>query len=402
MYRKSIRRLVIWTACGALLALPGSAGSQTQGSLPPPLAVSPEPADFDFREPTPTSELYRAWGEAFGIAVTFDPRMKSRAIGFQLRDVTALEALRVLNLSTGHFAVALDEKAILVADDTPQNRRTYETLVIRTFVLEHIEVKDAMTVVRSLLGAKHVAAHEELNAIILNDVIDKVRIAEQLLRVLDKPRAEAAIEVEVFHLAGRRRDAVAARLRRAGDDRRIGFPQRLSGEQLDDLRAAASLLTAPTLNVFSGEKGSWKLEDSYTVPTAGGAELVRIGLALEVSAQVKAASSQVEIKGSLSARDTLSAQPTGPVTASRETQWSARLGKGESLLLSGFLGFGRTAGGRDRGPRRTSFFDPSASDHGEILIALTPRIVAEPGYGQKDLEPICVGTEANLRLCGPF
>ncbi len=398
MHRDTSRRQIIRIVCG-LITVAAMASAQPPEAAPPLLAVSQEPADLIFPEPTSSEDLYRAWGRAFGIRVQFDRKFRSSESTLELAGATALESLHILNLSTGHFAVPIGETTILVADDTPQNRRLYETQVSQTFVFEHLEVKDAMTIIRSLLGAKHVAAHATQNAMVVRDSVEKVRIVAELLAVLDKPRAEAAIDVEVFHLSGRQRDEAAAKLR-GGDVARRGFPQRLTAAQLDDLRGAATLLAAPSFNVLSGETGRFKLEDSYTVPAAGGVAHVTVGLAFEATARVKPASDEVEISGQLTARDAVVPDGADPMTASRETMWSARLGEDESLLLSGFLRTGRRAAGRDRGSMPVSFFDPAAADHGEVLIAVSPRIVGEPVYSERDLAPLCIGTESNIKLCG--
>ena len=79
--------------------------------------------------------------------------------------------------AAGHFYKVLDEHSIIIAADTPQNRRNYEDLVIQTFFLSNAEVKDVMTMLRSLIGAKNVATNEQLNAIIMRDTADKVKVA---------------------------------------------------------------------------------------------------------------------------------------------------------------------------------------------------------------------------------
>ena len=56
--------------------------------------------------------------------------------------------------AAGHFYKVIDEHTILIAADTPQNRRIYEDLVIQTFFLSNAEVKDVMTMLRSLVDAQ--------------------------------------------------------------------------------------------------------------------------------------------------------------------------------------------------------------------------------------------------------
>ena len=392
-----------------LLGLPADPTLAQSEGFQQTLAVSEKPADLLFPEPTSVLDVYHSWSRAFGIQVLFDPKLKDSKIVIELTEATALTSLHILNVAAGHFFIQIDEKTILVADDTPQNRRTYTPQVIQTFELQDIPLKDMMTIVRSLIGAKNIAAGEASNLIILRDTVNKVLVAEELVRILDKPRAEAAIDVEVFHLDGQRRDDTAAKLRRGGrrggSGRSHGFPLRVATTQLDHLRSAAQTLADPTLNVLSGDKGTWSLVDSFGVPAGDGVPHLEVGLKLEIAARVKPASGSVAFRARLVAHDATESEGTVPVTGTRTTEWSARLDAGESLLLSGFLRTGRKSLTEDPGSLFVSFFEPSAEDRGEILIALTPRIVRKPGFTDRDLAPLCVGTETNVSFkagCGLF
>ncbi|MEE8523139.1 MAG: hypothetical protein V3T72_04340, partial [Thermoanaerobaculia bacterium] len=155
---------------------------EVRGARAQPPVLNPrsaEPIDLIFSEPTSALDIYRALGKAFGINVLFDPKIRDQEISIVLDEVTAQNALEILMRTVGHFYKVLDEHSIIIADDTPQNRRNYEDQVIQTFFLDNAEVKDVMTMVRSLIGAKHVAANEQLNAIVLRDNADTVKVAEQ-------------------------------------------------------------------------------------------------------------------------------------------------------------------------------------------------------------------------------
>ncbi len=151
-----------------LLVLLSFAGAAATAAATPPDGAadagsalgSGERRDLRFPEPTSVLDVYHAWERAFGVHVVFDPRLKDMEIAIELEAVTAPQSLALITQATGHFHVVLDENAILIAADTPQNRRQYETQVIRPFYLENLELKDAMTIVRSLLGLKHIAAHQ--------------------------------------------------------------------------------------------------------------------------------------------------------------------------------------------------------------------------------------------------
>ena len=112
----------------------------------------------------------------------------------------AADALEMLMRAANHFYKVLDEGSIIVAEENPQNRRVYEDLVIQTFFLSNADPKESMTMLRSLVGAKNIASNDQLNAIVLRDTADKVKVAERILMTNDKARGEVVIDVELLQI----------------------------------------------------------------------------------------------------------------------------------------------------------------------------------------------------------
>ncbi len=130
---------------------------RTRGARPQPPVLNPrsnEPISLDFPEPTPIFQIYKALGDAFGINILFDQNLKDQEISISLEDVTAQTALETLMRAAGHFYKVIDEHTIIIAADTPQNRKIYEDLVIQTFFLSNADVKDMITILRSLIDSR--------------------------------------------------------------------------------------------------------------------------------------------------------------------------------------------------------------------------------------------------------
>ncbi len=176
---------------------------RARGARPQPPMLNPrsdQPISLEFPQAVSIFQIYRALGQAFGINVLFDPNLKDQEIAIDLKDVTAQSALETLMHAAGHFYKVIDEHTILIAADTPQNRRTYEDLVIQTFYLSNAEVKDMTQILRSLIDAKKIATNEQLNAIILRDTADKVKVAEKIIETNDKAKAEVVVDVELLQI----------------------------------------------------------------------------------------------------------------------------------------------------------------------------------------------------------
>jgi general secretion pathway protein D len=166
-----------------------------QAKVQPPVLdpTSKEPITLNFPRPKPIKEIYSAVGKAYGFNVLFDPKLKDDRLAIELRDLSAEQALEMVMQGAGHFYKVLDKNSIIIAEDTPQNRREYEDLVIKTFFLSNADVKEIDKLLRSLIEARRLSTNEQLNAITLRDTADKVAIAEKLIRINDKAKAEVLI-----------------------------------------------------------------------------------------------------------------------------------------------------------------------------------------------------------------
>ena len=98
---------------------------------------SDKPINLNFPQPKPIKQIYRALADAAGINVIFDPQLKDDNVSIVLSNIEFQKALETLLRQENHFYKVIDERTILIAADTPQNRKTYEDLVIRTFFLSN-------------------------------------------------------------------------------------------------------------------------------------------------------------------------------------------------------------------------------------------------------------------------
>ena len=99
-----------------------------------------------------------------------------------------------------HFYKIIDEHTILIAADTPQNRKTYEDLVIRTFFLSNGDVTEVANALRALLQTTRISINKAENSITLRDTADKVAVAERIVEQNDKQLAEVVVDVELLQI----------------------------------------------------------------------------------------------------------------------------------------------------------------------------------------------------------
>jgi general secretion pathway protein D len=422
-----------------------------QATRPQPPVLNPrsnKPISLEFPEPVPIFQIYQALGKAFGINVLFDPNLKDQEISINLQEVTAQTALETLMRSANHFYKVIDEHTILIAADTPQNRRIYEDLVIQTFFLSNSEVKDMMTILRSLVDAKKIATNDQLNAIILRDTADKVKVAERIIEANDKSKAEVVIDVELLQInTGRLRElGVSLSQYSIGQqlDRGDNNPLRVSDipfiNQADWLltipsfvynfvksNSDAQLLAKPQVRITEGEKANLVIGDRVPIPlttfntqNVGGNNGIipitsfqyqDVGIKMELEPRVhhnQEITLKVKIEVSnISRFIEASAGQSQPVIGTRSFDSVIRLKDGETNFLAGLIRTDERSGesgipGLSEIPLLGRLFENKRNENErtDVILTLTPHIIRNAQITEEDLQPIWVGTEANITFRG--
>ncbi len=268
------------------------------------------------------------------------------------------------------FLISLPLIAVLAqtqgAEAAPEADR-HQGQEIRTFFLENAEVKDVMTMLRSLVGIKHVAANEEVNAILIRDTAENIELATEIVRTQDLPRNEVVVAAELLDLD---RPVLLDLARGSGG----GVPARLSRDELSRLRSSpgARVLAHPTLSAVAGKKAELLIGDRIPIDTGEGRVVYQeVGLKLVVVPRIHAVAGEVtlDFQVEMSHRAAGAGTPERPVIETRSVVSSTRLGDGESYLVTGLTGAG-----------------PSTVKNGEreIGLVLTPRIVRRIDAGRRD------------------
>lgn len=419
---------------------------------PPALnPASDEPMSLNFPSPTNVRDIYRAIGQAFGINILVDPKVREAKIAIELKNVSARMALENLIQASGHFYKVLDDKTVIVVEDTPQNRRDYEDLVVKTFFLSNGDVKDVNNMLRQLIDARRIAVNESLNSIVIRDTADKVAIAERLINANDKAKAEVLIDVELIQVDSTKLRNIGTSLSSysystAFDPTKLGLAAG-AGVPLDRLSeitrgmwsmaipsitlnliksaSEAETLAQPQLRITEREKASLVIGDQIPIPTTTfntsqtqGGNIVPmtafqykdVGIKIDIEPKVHH-NNEVTLK----LRVELSEQ-TGEVTVNGQTQpkfgtrtidSTIRLKNGETSLLAGLYKYNR----RDSSsgipflsdlPVIGTLFSAKNRDFRktDLVLTLTPHIIRNPDITEEDLAPLWVGTESRVTIFG--
>jgi general secretion pathway protein D len=434
---------------------------QVRGSRPKPPILEPasdRPINLNFPQPKPIKQIYKALADASGINVVFDPQLKDDNVAIVLTNMEFQRALETLMRQENHFYKIIDERTILIAADTPANRKTYEDLVIRTFFLSNADVTEVANALRSLLQTTRISVNKAENSITLRDTADKVAIAERIVEQNDKQLAEVVVDVELLQINTTKSQDLGVLLSayetkavlEAPGGAKTNFGADVptgtfSWDQLKDIsirsfgftlpsltysfiknNTDAELLARPQLRISEGQKAQLTIGDRVPIPTTTfntgttiGGNIVPVtsfqyqdvGIKIEVEPRVhhnKEVTLKLTIEVSnLNGFVEVQAGQRQPIIGTRTIASSIRLKDGETNFLAGLF---RT----DKSNTTNSvpflgelpilgrlFSKKATTDTGtDLVLTLTPHIIRIPDVTAEDLEPVYVGTDANISFQG--
>ncbi|HEY2797260.1 MAG TPA: secretin N-terminal domain-containing protein [Thermoanaerobaculia bacterium] len=418
--------------------------------------ASDRPINLNFPQPKPIKQIYRALADAAGINIIFDPQLKDDNVSIVLTNIEFQKALETLIRQENHFYKIIDERTILIAADTPANRKTYEDLVIRTFFLSNGDVTEVANSLRALLQTTRISVNKAENSITLRDTADKVSVAERIVEQNDKQLSEVVIDVELLQINTDKADtlglllkpySIGAQIPAPGGVTNLGGAASLAGgnfswgqlkqininsfgftlptAQIDFIKnnGAAELLAKPQLRVSEGQKAQLLIGDKVPIPVTTfpvvggtGANLTTnvtsfqyqdVGIKIEVEPRVHH-NKEVTLKLQLEVSQITSYNAAGqPTIGTRTVAANIRLKDGETNFLAGLFRTDKTLH-RDTIPwvgdipliGRLVSHTITSTMNTDVVLTLTPHIIRIPDVTEEDVTPVYVGTDANISYQG--
>jgi general secretion pathway protein D len=419
---------------------------------------SDRPINLNFPQPKPIKQIYRALADAAGINVVFDPQLKDDNVSIVLSSIEFQKALETLIRQENHFYKIIDEKSILIAADTPQNRKTYEDLVIRTFFLSNADVTEVANALRALLQTTRISVNKAENSITLRDTSDKVAVAERIVEQNDKQVAEVVVDVELLQINTTKAQNLGIQLVPRAVGATIPSPgtgvtnlgatvaNGFTWDQLQQIgiksfgftipsvvltfikdNSDAELLAKPQLRIAEGQKAQLLIGDRVPIPVSSfntsnvsGSNVVPItsyqyqdiGIKIEVEPRVHhnkevTLKLMTEVSNIAGYAPTTQGQQPQPIIGTRTISSNIRLRDGETNFLAGLY---RTDKSNAKEtipfigdiPVIGRIFSRVNTDDKttDLVLTLTPHIIRIPDITEEDLTPVYVGTDSNISYQG--
>jgi len=190
-------------------ATAGTGATPAGSSTTRPQEALPQPKPEQVRTIAYSGDLkpfIRTLADDLKLNVMFDKQTfaQPRPIDINLHEVTTARALDYIFLQEGLFFQKLDKRTILVADQG--RRQQFQQLVVRTFYLSNTDPDSASALIGRALPASVgrpqaiVVPDKYTNSLTVRDTAENIALIGDLLRSIDKDRAEVVMDVDIYEV----------------------------------------------------------------------------------------------------------------------------------------------------------------------------------------------------------
>lgn len=415
---------------------------------------SNKPITLKFRN-TRITDVFAIVTRLSGINFIFDEAVKDQNFSIFLEDATFEQALDIITNMNRLGRKVLNENTIIVYPKTPEKMKQYEELVVKTIFLNNLDAKKAINLLRTMLQIKKVYVNEELNAIVIRDVAATVDVAQKILEANDLSDAEVLLEVEVIEVKKTDQESFGLTLSQYGVTFGAGeggnlYLDTLGGtaQSTENLAqvfswngtggfitvpnatynfgktlANAEVLANPKIRVKNREKSKFNVatrEPITTISTTAGTtgystnvQYVDVGIKLNAEPIIQL-NNEINLKLSLEVSSKLD-EKTAPdgttliTIGTRNVDTVLTLKDGETSVIGGLIA-SSTSSNKQKvfilsdipiiGPLLTG--TTNKKEKGELVLAITPRIVRLPSVPEGDHASFWSGKEDEPSTTSPY
>ena len=162
-------------------------------------AGSSQPMTWRFQQ-VKVKEVFEILARTAGVNVIFDKDVRDDPITIFVKDLPFDDALNLILSTNNLLTQRIGSDTLLVMPNTKQKQAQYQDLLVRTFYLTNAKAKDAVTLVRTMLGSKQIYVDEKINAIVVRDEPAKLQLAERMLFAIDRREPEVELDLEILEV----------------------------------------------------------------------------------------------------------------------------------------------------------------------------------------------------------
>ncbi|MBI1754241.1 MAG: hypothetical protein HY014_15320 [Acidobacteria bacterium] len=156
--------------------------------------------DLNFSRKTSLKEIFATLSKASGVNIITHASYQDQSISIDLRGLPFQRILDTLMLQNDLFYKVIDKNTIMVFKDTQQNKDKYENQIIKTYYLSYADPAELRSTLTTLNPQLRVFTDKRTNALIVKAKPVELAIADQVIRTLDKGKAEVMVYFELMEV----------------------------------------------------------------------------------------------------------------------------------------------------------------------------------------------------------
>ena len=156
--------------------------------------------DLNFSRRTSLKEIFGTLSKASGVNIIAHSSFQDQTISIDLRGLPFQRVLDTLMLQNDLFFKVIDKNTIMVFKATPQNREQYENQIIKTYYLSHADPNELRSTLTTINPQLRVFTDKRINALIVKAKPLELAIVDQVIRTLDKAKAEVMVYLELMEV----------------------------------------------------------------------------------------------------------------------------------------------------------------------------------------------------------
>lgn len=161
--------------------------------------TSTKPISLKFKN-TDIKDAFNILAKLSGVNFILDESLKKQSFTFDITEVSFPQALELILQMNKLGKKILNSRTIIIYSRSKDGDKQFTDHLIQTFYLSNIDAKKAVNLLRTMLQLRKVYVHEELNAIIIRDTSDVIKLAGQMLEAADRADAEVTFELEIIEV----------------------------------------------------------------------------------------------------------------------------------------------------------------------------------------------------------
>jgi len=184
-------------------ALQKALKAREEENQPAAVKLQPFPTEplAHFRLSADTRRVFETLGKLAGLNVAFTPDFRPAPLSEDLSGIKIEDALKLVAMQSNSFWRVITPNTILIIPNNPNNQKDYGETVLKTIYLSNplapADRTAITTALKQVLNLQRIMDNPDANAIIIRDTAANVAAAEQLVRQLDRAKAEILIDINI-------------------------------------------------------------------------------------------------------------------------------------------------------------------------------------------------------------